>query len=93
MKAAATILQSELIGLNAKVTKSSNRDSIGISGKVIDETRNTLVIRQNDDNKTIQKETTTFQFTLASGSMIEVEGNAIIGRPEDRVKKKPRRQW
>ena len=93
MKAAATILQSELIGLNAKVTKSSNRNSIGISGKVIDETRNTLVIRQNDDNKTIQKETTTFQFTLPGGTVIEVEGNALIGRPEDRVKKKPRRQW
>jgi len=93
MKAAATILQGELIGLNAKVTKSPNRSSIGISGKVIDETRNTLVIRQNDDNKTIQKETTTFQFTLPSGTVIEVEGNALIGRPEDRVKKKPRRQW
>jgi len=93
MNAAATILQSELIGLNAKVTKSSNRNSIGISGKIIDETRNTLVIRQDDDNKTIQKETTTFQFTLPSGTVVEVEGNTLIGRPEDRVKKKTRRQW
>jgi ribonuclease P protein subunit POP4 len=93
MKAVATILQSELIGLNAKVTKSLNYNSIGISGKIIDETRNTIVIRQNDNKKTIQKESTTFQFTLPSGTVIEVEGNAIIGRPEDRVKKKPRRQW
>jgi len=93
MKAAATILQSELIGLNAKVTRSTNRNSMGISGKVIDETRNTLVIRQNDDDKAIPKETTVFQFTLPSGTVVEVEGNAIIGRPEDRVKKKPRRQW
>ena len=93
MSAAATILQSELIGLAAKVTKSSNPDSIGISGKIIDETRNTLVLKQNDNKKTIQKETTTFQFTLPSGIVVEVEGNAILGRPEDRVKKKPRRQW
>ncbi len=93
MKAVATITQNELIGLNAKVTKSTNQDSIGISGKVIDETRNTLIIRHNNDNKTVPKETTVFQFTLPNGSIVEVEGNAIIGRPEDRVKKKPRRQW
>ena len=93
MKAAATITQSELIGLKAKVAESTNRDSVGISGKVIDETRNTLVIRQNNSDKVIPKETTVFQFTLSDGSVVEVEGNAIIGRPEDRVKKKPRRQW
>jgi ribonuclease P protein subunit POP4 len=93
MKAAATITQNELIGLNARVAKSTNRDSVGILGKVIDETRNTLVIRQNNSDKIVPKETTIFQFTLPNGSVVEVEGNAIMGRPEDRVKKKPRRQW
>jgi len=93
MKAAATITQNELIGLNAKVTKSTNPDAVGITGPVIDETRNTLTIRHNDKDKIIPKETTTFQFTLPNGSIVEVEGNTITGRPEDRVKKKPRRQW
>ncbi len=93
MKAVATVTQSELIGLNAKVTKSTNPDSVGISGTVINETRNTLVIRQNNSDKVVPKETTIFQFTLSNGSVVEVEGNAIVGRPEDRVKKKPRRQW
>ncbi len=93
MKAAATIIQNELIGLNAKVTKSTNQDTIGITGTVTDETRNTLTIRHKNTDKVIPKETTTFQFTLPNGSVVEVEGNAIIGRPEDRVKKKPRRQW
>jgi len=93
MKAAATITQSELIGLGAKVAKSTNRDCVGILGIVIDETRNTLVIRQDNSDKIVPKETTIFQFTLSNGSVVEVEGNAIVGRPEDRVKKKPRRQW
>jgi ribonuclease P protein subunit POP4 len=93
MNAAATIIQSELIGLDAEVTKSTNRDSVGISGKIIDETRNTLIIRQNNKDKAIPKDTTVFQFTLPNGSIVEVEGNAIMGRPEDRVKKKLRRQW
>ncbi len=93
MKAVATVTQSELIGLNAKVAKSTNPDSAGITGIVINETRNTLTIRHNDTDKTIPKETSTFQFTLSNGTIVEVEGSAIMGRPEDRVKKKTRRQW
>lgn len=93
MKAAATIVQGELIGLDAKVVKSANPSNLGMSGKIIDETRNTLVIRQNENDKVVAKETAVFQFTLPNGTVVEVEGAAIIGRPEDRVKKKPKRQW
>ena len=93
MKAAATIIQGELIGLDAKVVKSTNPSNLSISGKIVDETRNTLVIRQNENDKVVTKETAVFQFTLPNGTIVEVEGAAIIGRPEDRVKKKPKRQW
>ncbi len=93
MKALATIVQGELIGLDAKVVKSTNPSNIGISGKVIDETRNTLVLRQNEKNKAIIKETAVFQFALPNGTMVEVAGTAISGRPEDRVKRKPKRRW
>jgi len=93
MKAAATIIQGELIGLDAKVVKSTNPSNLGISGKVTDETRNTLIIRQNENDKVVAKDTAVFQFTLPNGTVVEVEGAAIIGRPEDRVKKKPKRRW
>ena len=93
MKAAATIIQGELIGLDAKIVKSTNPSNLSISGKIVDETRNTLVIRQNENDKVVTKETAVFQFTLPNGTIVEVEGAAIIGRPEDRVKKKPKRQW
>jgi len=93
MKAAATIIQGELIGLDAKVVKSTNPSNLSISGKIIDETRNTLIIRQNENDKVVTKETAVFQFTLPNGTVLEVEGAAIIGRPEDRVKKKPKRRW
>ncbi|HKZ93946.1 MAG TPA: ribonuclease P protein component 1 [Candidatus Bathyarchaeia archaeon] len=93
MKAAATVVQGELIGLDAKVARSTNPSNMGISGKVIDETRNTLVIRHDDNDKIVAKETAVFHFTLPNGTVIEVEGNAILGRPQDRVKKKPKRRW
>jgi len=90
---ATTVTQSELIGLKAKVLKSTNPSNIGISGKIIDETRNTVTIRDGNDDKIIAKETAVFQLTLQDGTVVEVEGNAMLGRPEDRVKKKSKRQW
>ena len=93
MKAATTIVQNELIGLDARVVKSTNPTNVGISGKVTDETRNTLVIRQNEEDKVVIKETAVFQFTLPNRTIVEVEGKAISGRPEDRVKKKLKRRW
>ncbi len=93
MKAATTIVQNELIGLYARVVKSTNPTNVGIFGKVIDETRNTLVIRQNEEDKVLIKETAVFQFTLPNRTIVEVEGKAISGRPEDRVKRKSKRRW
>lgn len=92
MKAAA-IVQSELIGLKAKVVKSSNPSYVGISGVVVDETRNTLVIRQDNRDRVVVKDQAVFQFTLSDGTVMEVEGSVILGRPEDRVKKQVRRRW
>jgi len=93
MKTAVTFVQDEFIGLNAKVVKSSNPSYMGISGKVVDETRNTLVIRQRHEDKVIVKEAAVFQFTLLDGTVIEVEGKIILGRPEDRMKKRLKRRW
>lgn len=93
MKAALAVVQSELIGLNAKVVKSTNPSCVGISGQVVDETRKTLVIRRKRENKVIVKETAVFHLALPNGTVVEIEGNAILGRPEDRVKKRLRRRW
>ncbi len=93
MKTAVTFVQDEFIGLNAKVVKSSNPSYVGISGKVVDETRKTLVIRQRHEDKVIVKEAAVFQFTLLDGTVIEVEGKVILGRPEDRMKKRLKRRW
>jgi len=93
MKTAVTFVQDEFIGLNAKVVKSSNPSYVGISGKVVDETRKTLVIRQRHEDKVIVKEAAVFQFTLPDGTVIEVEGKITLGRPEDRMKKRLKRRW
>jgi len=93
MKNTAAVVQGEFIGLNAEVVKSSNPSYVGVSGRVVDETRNTLVIRHRNEDKVIIKEAAVFQFTLPDGTVVEIEGNVILGRPEDRVKKRPKRRW
>ena len=93
MRVTPAILQHEFIGLDAKVVRSTHPDYVGITGKVIDETRNTLVIRHKNKDKVVVKNTAVFHFTLPDGTIVEIEGNAIVGRPEDRLKKRPRRRW
>ncbi len=93
MKTVASVIQGEFIGLNVKVVKSTNTHNVGISGPVVNETRNAIVIRHRNEYKTITKVTSFFQFTLPDGTIVEIEGKVLVGRPEDRVKKSPKRQW
>ncbi|WP_414469328.1 ribonuclease P protein component 1 [Methanobacterium sp. ACI-7] len=84
----------ELIGLPVKVVKSTHEGFVGIEGKVVDETKNTLLIEQVDKTeKRVPKGTATFHFYLPDGTIIEIEGRIIIARPEDRIKKKFRKYW
>jgi len=85
------ILRHELIGLSCEVVSSPNRYQVGIKGKVIDETRNTLVIRTEKGDKRIEKRGRVFRFELDDGSVVEIKGDAIVARPEDRIKKRFRK--
>ena len=93
MKVSPSIVQNELIGLDIEVVKSPNSNLIGIAGRVVNETRNTFTIFQENKEKTIIKENAIFNFSLPNGTIVEIDGNILIGRPEDRIKKRPRRLW
>jgi len=64
-----------------------------MKGKVIDETRNTFLILNAGRQKTIPKDTSFFHFTMPDGTVVEIEGKLLLGRPEDRIKKHIRRLW
>jgi ribonuclease P protein subunit POP4 len=93
MKVTPALVQNEFIGLKTRVVKNTNQDCIGIRGNVIDETKNTLIIRHKDEDKTVVKNVSVFHFTMPDGTIVEVDGKVIVGRPEDRLKKKLRRRW
>jgi len=86
------ILRHELIGLDVDVVKSSNDCQSSVSGRIVDESRNILMIKQGEKVKRIAKQDALFNFRFPEGC-VEVEGSALVGRPEDRVKKKSKRRW
>ena len=93
MKVTPAIVQQELIGLKAKVVRSSHPGYVGIEGKVLDETRNTILILHKNKKKIVIKNTAVFNFTTPDGTIVEIDGKTIIGRPQDRIKKRVKRLW
>ena len=93
MNVTPDIIRFEFIGTEAKIVRSSSRGYVGIKGRVIDETRNTFTILQGNERKKIVKEVSTFQFKFPDGTVVEIDGALLVGRPEDRLKKQVRRLW
>lgn len=83
------IIRHELIGLKVKILDAKNKNLKKISGIVVDETYNTLIIeKRNRRRKIVPKSGTTFLFELENGKKVKILGDIIIGRPEDRIKKR-----
>ncbi|UCH32078.1 MAG: ribonuclease P protein subunit [Candidatus Bathyarchaeota archaeon] len=98
MKVTPAIIYHEFLGLKAKVVRASNPSIIGISGEILDETRNTIVLFHEDNpksrrRKTIVKKQAVFHLTLPDATVVEIDGKTIIGRPEERLKRRIRRLW
>jgi ribonuclease P protein subunit POP4 len=75
----------ELIGLEVEVLHATDPTQAHVRGRVVDETRNTLVLEIQGDEKRIPKHGSRFRFDIQGG--LEVDGEEIRFRPEDRVKK------
>ena len=63
--------------------------SLNLYGTVIDETKNTIKIEEEDNaEKVIPKNGSLFVFELPNGEKVEIDGNILSIRPEDRIKKR-----
>jgi len=80
------LIRHELIGLDVVVSESLNPLSIGIQGKVIDETQQTLTIQTKKGNKKILKRLAIFVFKVKD-KKVEVNGSVIAKRPWERISK------
>jgi len=84
------ILRHELLGLRVKA-KPLKGDYVHV-GEIVGETKNMIrVLREDGKIVMLPKNAYLFEFTLPSGERVLVEGHTLIGRPEERLKKRVRR--
>lgn len=81
------IFQHELIGLDAKVIESTNPQLVGKEGVIMNETKNTLTVKENEDLNVLPKKEITLSVRLPKGEKVKMNGRRLVARPEDRVKK------
>ncbi len=72
----------EFIGEHVEVTHHSDPSLCGMSGTIVDETRETLIIKSNGVKKIVSKRPGKFAFKNG-----EIIGGKIAYRPQDRIKK------
>ena len=80
------VARGELIGLQIEIIESKNKSLEGLKGKIINETKNMLVINTKNGIKKIIKSEVKMRLKI-NDKKFDVDGNILVGRPEDRVKR------
>ncbi|MBS3817186.1 MAG: ribonuclease P protein subunit [Candidatus Thermoplasmatota archaeon] len=75
----------EFIGAQIQVAESDHEGYEDVEGKVVDETKNTLVIG-NDEDKVVPKEGNVFEVKIKD-DWETLHGSKLTYRPEERIKK------
>ncbi len=78
-------IRDEFIGEELQVLRSANKSLCGITGTIVDETKNSFTVEISGEKKfkRILKNSSVFRI---AGT--DVDGQSIIKRPEDRIKLK-----
>jgi ribonuclease P protein subunit POP4 len=85
MISSRNVLRHELIGLDVLVSGAANPAQIGLSGRIIDETRNMLVIETPQGIKRVAKMHNVFRVALPSSELVEIDGSVLVLAPEKRI--------
>ncbi len=80
------LMRDELIGLPITIRESTDPTWLNKSGVVVDETKNTFLIKIDNSIKRIAKNIATFEFKVGDETIC-INGKRIMYRPEDRIKK------
>jgi ribonuclease P protein subunit POP4 len=77
----------ELIGLQAQVVKSDNEQIVGLSGKIIDETKFMFALSTTNGIKRFAKSSSRWRFEF-NGKEAELDGVRLTRRPYERIGEK-----
>jgi ribonuclease P protein subunit POP4 len=93
MRITPDVVRLEFIGRHAEITGRNRSRNVSMSGTVIDETRNTFSVLTQGRRKSVIKESGVFRFELSDEVMVEIDGRLLVGRPENRLKRRIKRLW
>ena len=84
------VAKGELIGLPVEVVEAPDAALVGLAGELVDETRNTFTVRVGGPGGrrvVVAKNGHLFRFMLPTGEAVDIPGDAVRFRSEDRTKK------
>jgi ribonuclease P protein subunit POP4 len=79
------VVSHELIGLGVLIVEASNPTHRGVSGFIVDETKNMLAVQTVQGLKQIPKRHSIFHLNLPEGRIVEIDGSALLLAPEKRI--------
>jgi ribonuclease P protein subunit POP4 len=85
MISSQNVLRHELIGLDVLVSGAANPTHKGLSGRIIDETKNLLVIDTPRGVRCIPKMYSIFVVHLPGREHVEIDGSVMVLAPERRI--------
>lgn len=85
MIAPRDILVLELIGRDILVVAASNPLQKGISGSIVDETKNMLVIKTVSGIKKVPKQHSIVRVSFPGNRFVEIDGSVLALAPEKRI--------
>ena len=80
------LVRHELIGLSIKILDAANQRLVGLQGKVIDETKNMIIIKSNEYQKKIIKGQVKMEIKIGNEKVM-IDGKYLVGKPHERIRK------
>lgn len=78
------IASHELIGLDAQIVESGNQQVVGVSGKVVDETKFMFTLETKNGLKKFPKGSNQWKFTFGN-SEAQIDGTKLTKRSYERI--------
>lgn len=87
MQKVRKLVRDELIGRTVEIIGSANKANVGLTGRIIDETKNLVFIDTSRGIKKVLKKGNVFQIHYL-GEKVRVKGELLLGDPAERIKTK-----
>jgi len=87
------ITRHELTGLSMHIVESTDPTFVCRKGVILGESKEMIHFRTEDREVAAPKINCVFDVTLPDDTVVRINGEALRGRPEDRMKKRLIRSW